>query len=33
MSPSAKADIARENARRAVDRTEDLGMFDFDLDC
>jgi hypothetical protein len=33
MHPSAKADIAQENARRAVDCMEDQGMFDFDLDC
>ena len=33
MHPSAKADIAQENARRAVDCLEDQGMFDFDLDC
>jgi len=34
MHPSAKADIAQENARHAVDCMEDQGLFDFDeLDC
>jgi hypothetical protein len=33
MHPSAKADIARENARHAVDCMEDQGLFDFDFDC
>jgi hypothetical protein len=34
LAPSAKADIARENARHAADCIEDQGMFDFDeLEC
>jgi hypothetical protein len=33
MAPSAKADIAQENARHAVDCMQDSGMFDFDFDC
>jgi hypothetical protein len=33
MRPGAQADIGRGSARRAVDCTQDLGMFDFDLDC
>ena len=33
MAPSARADIARENARHAVDCAQDEGMFDFDFDC
>jgi hypothetical protein len=33
MAPSARADIARENARHAVDCAQDSGMFDFDFDC
>ena len=33
MHPSAKADIAQENARRAVDCMEDQGLFDPDFDC
>jgi hypothetical protein len=30
MAPSARADIAQENARHAVDCIQDEGMFDFD---
>jgi hypothetical protein len=33
MAPSARADIARENVRHAVDCAQDSGMFDFDFDC
>jgi hypothetical protein len=33
MAPSAKADIARENARHAADCAVDQGIFDFDFDC
>jgi hypothetical protein len=34
LAPSAKADIARENAREAADCVEDQGLFDFDeLQC
>jgi hypothetical protein len=33
MAPSAKADIALENARHAADCIRDEGMFDFDFDC
>jgi hypothetical protein len=33
MAPSAKADIAQENARHAMDCLQDEGMFDFDFDC
>jgi hypothetical protein len=34
LAPSARADIARENARQAADCVEDQGLFDFDeLQC
>jgi hypothetical protein len=33
MAPSARADIAHENARHAIDCAQDSGMFDFDFDC
>jgi hypothetical protein len=33
MAPSARADIAQENARHAADCAQDSGLFDFDFDC